>query len=54
LGAEQGKDYKVVKILNRPRLTPYIIKVNGKIIHMGSYVKKYSRNDVYNFTEPGQ
>ena len=54
LGAKQGKDYKVVKILNRPRITPYVIKVNGKIIHEGAYVKKYSRNDVYNFTELGQ
>ena len=54
LGAEQGKDYRVVKILNRPRLTPYVIKVNGKVIHEGAYMKKYSRNDIYNFTELGQ
>ena len=54
MGALPDTDYKVVKILNRPRLTPYTIKVNGKIIHTGKYVKKYARNDIYNFTEPGQ
>lgn len=50
-GAEMGKDYKVIKILARPHLTPYVIKVNGKIIHEGQYVKKYVRKDTYSFTE---
>ena len=50
-GATLGQDYKVNKVLPRPRLTPYIIKVNGTVIHEGVYVKKYTRNDIYNFTE---
>ena len=51
MGAEYGKDYKVVKILQRPRLTPYTIKVNGNIIHQGEYIKKYVREGLYSFTE---
>ena len=50
-GATLGQDYKVNKVLPRPRLTPYTIKVNGTVIHEGLYVKKYARNDIYNFTE---
>ena len=53
-GAKPDYDYKVTKILKRPTLTPYTIKVNGQIIHQGVYEKKYSRNDTYNFTEPGE
>ena len=49
--AEPGKDYKVVKILQRPRLTPYTVKVNGKIIHQGEYIKKYVRDCLYSYTE---
>lgn len=50
-GAEEGTDYKVVKILTRPQMKPYTIKINGQIIHQGMYCKKYVRNDTYNFTE---
>ena len=50
-GAEFGKDYPVTKVIARPSLTPYKIKVNGKIIHEGLYIKKYIRNNTYNFTE---
>ena len=50
-GAEMGQNYKVVKILNRPRDTPYKIKINGEIIHEGRYVKKYIRDNIYSFTE---
>ncbi len=53
-GAEKGHDYKVVKVLKRPRLEQYKIKVNGIIIHEGVCVKKYIRNGLYSFTEPGQ
>lgn len=50
-GAERDKDYKVNKILPRPRLTPYTIKINGQIVHQGEYVKKYVRDGMYSFTE---
>ena len=53
-GAERNHDYKVVKVLNRPKLVPFVIKVNGKVIHEGLYLKKYIRNENYNFTELGQ
>ena len=53
-GAKQETEYKLKKILPRPRLTPYTIKINGEIIHNGVYTKKYVRNDIYSFTEPGQ
>ena len=52
LGAEKGKDYKVTKIVKRPRLKDYTIKINGKIVYKGKYLKKYIRDDVYSFTEP--
>ena len=29
---------------------PFTVKVNGKVIYEGKYVKKYARNDTYNFT----
>lgn len=48
---EPGKDYKVIKVLQRPRLTPYTVKVNGEIIHQGEYIKKYVRDGLYSFTE---
>ena len=50
-GAEIDTDYKVTKILNRPRRIPYTIKVNGVMIHRGEYVKKYVRDGLYCFTE---
>ena len=51
LGAQHETEYKVEKILPRKIKTPYIIRVNGKIIHCGEYVKKYVRNNTYSFTE---
>lgn len=48
-GAFWGVDYKVNKILFRPVLHPFTIKVDGEEIYSGDYVKKYVRNDVYNF-----
>ena len=51
VGAEEDHDYKVTKILTRPKLTPYVIKINGQTVHQGTYYKKYARNDTYNFYE---
>lgn len=49
LGADWAKPYKPVKILPRPTLHPFSIKVDGTEVYSGEYVKKYVRNDVYNF-----
>lgn len=49
-GAEWDTDYKVEKILKREQKKPFTIKINGKPIYTGKYTKKYTRNDVYNFT----
>ena len=51
LGAEWNKDYKVIKILTRPVAKPFVIKINNQILYKGNYIKKYARNDIYNFTE---
>lgn len=48
-GADWGKNYKVNKVLARPVLHPFTIKINGIEIYKGEYVKKYVRSDVYNF-----
>ena len=48
-GAEWGKSYKVNKVLARPTLHPFTIKIDGVEIYSGEYVKKYIRSDVYNF-----
>lgn len=48
-GAEWSKNYKVNKILARPILHPFTIKIDGVEIYSGEYVKKYVRSDVYNF-----
>lgn len=48
-GAEWGKNYKVNKVLARPVLHPFTIKIDGVEIYNGEYVKKYVRSDVYNF-----
>lgn len=49
-GAQWASDYKVKKILPRVTEKPFTVKVNGKVIYEGKYVKKYARNDTYNFT----
>lgn len=49
LGGDWAKSYKVNKILARPVLKPFTIKVDGSVVYNGDYVKKYVRNDVYNF-----
>lgn len=53
-GAEWATDYKVRKILNRQQRKPFTIKVNGKILYYGEYIKKYVRNDTYSFTTIGE
>lgn len=49
-GASWATDYKVKKVLPRPIEKPFTIKINGQKVYEGNYVKKYMRNDVYNFT----
>lgn len=49
LGGQWNTAYKVNKILNRIVLKPFVIKVNGSVVYDGQYVKKYVRNDTYNF-----
>lgn len=51
MGAKWATDYTVQKVLKRPIKKPFIVKVNNKIVYQGEYIKKYARNDVYNFTE---
>lgn len=49
LGANWDTSYKVVKQLVRPIHHPFTVKVDGTEIYSGQYVKKYVRNDTYNF-----
>ena len=49
-GAKLATDYKVNKILKRPQIKPFIIKVNGNVLYKGQYIKKYTQNDKYYFT----
>lgn len=48
-GANWATDYKVNKILFRPMLHPFSIKVDGTEVYHGEYIKKYVRADTYNF-----
>ncbi len=48
-GAKWATAYKVNKILPRPVLHPFSIKVDGTEVFKGEYMKKYVRNDTYNF-----
>lgn len=49
LGAEIGKEYKVIRQLPRYQETPFAIKVDGETIYKGTYKKKYVRNGLYCF-----
>lgn len=49
-GAYYGTNYKVNKILPRVTIKPFTIKINGEAVFSGNYIKKYVRNDTYNFT----
>lgn len=48
--AEQATDYKVNKIIPRPKKIPFVVKINGKTLFEGEYTKKYQRNNTFNFT----
>lgn len=48
-GAKWETSYKVNKILNRPVRHPFTIKIDGVEVLSGEYVKKYVRNDNFNF-----
>lgn len=48
-GALWATNYKVNKILPRPVVKPFVIQLDGKDIYRGEFIKKYVRNDVYNF-----
>ena len=48
-GADWAKHYTVNKILARPIMHPFSIKVDGVEVLSGEYLKKYVRSDVYNF-----
>lgn len=48
-GANFDTTYKVKKVLMRPVLHPFTIKVDGVEVLSGEYLKKYVRSDVYNF-----
>lgn len=48
-GAKFATSYKVNKILPRIIKHPFSIKVDGTEVFSGEYVKKYVRNDTYNF-----
>ena len=52
--ASLNTDYKVKKIIPRITGKPFEIKVDGVTIASGKYVKKYVRNDEYNFTTVGK
>jgi len=48
-GAKLATHYKAVKILPRPVLHPFTIKMDGVEVFSGQYTKKFVRNDTYNF-----
>lgn len=49
-GAEYAMNYKVNKILPRIVAHPFSIKIDGKEIYTGEYIKKYVRKEAYSFT----
>ena len=48
-GGNWATDYKVNKILPRVIKKPFEIRLDGKTVFNGEYIKKYVRNDIYNF-----
>ena len=48
-GANWAMSYKVNKVLFRKVMKPFMIKVDGKEVFKGEYLKKYVREDTYNF-----
>jgi hypothetical protein len=49
LGAEIGKEYKVVSFLWRNNEKPLVIKVDNQVVYSGVYRKKYVREGLYSF-----
>ena len=49
-GAQWDTMYKVNKILYRQMPKPFTLRINGQDIINGTYIKKYVRNDIFNFT----
>lgn len=49
-GAKVNETYTLNKILPRIVPHPFAIKVDGKEIYHGEYLKKYARKDVFSFT----
>lgn len=49
LGAEIGKEYKVIPQLHRYPIEPLTIKVDGEIVYHEHYRKKYVRKGLYSF-----
>lgn len=52
MGANYATEYPIFRSIPREKITPYKIKVDGKIIHEGEYVKKYIREGLFSFTSP--
>lgn len=50
-GAIPETEYPKIRILERKHKTPYVIKINGKVLYQGEYMKKVTRNNVWCFTE---
>lgn len=48
-GTTWATNYKPNKILPRPVLHPFSVKMDGVEVFSGQYIKKFVRNDVYNF-----
>ena len=48
-GTTWATSYKPNKILPRPVLHPFSVKMDGVEVFSGQYTKKFVRNDVYNF-----
>ena len=50
LGGKIGIPYEAKRSIVRLIPRPFVFKVNGRVIYKGMYIKKYARNDTYNFT----
>jgi DNA polymerase III epsilon subunit-like protein len=51
-GAQWEQHYEVTRVLPRIVAHPFKIKVDGRVVLDGEYIKKYFRKDVYSFTTP--
>lgn len=50
LGAQWNTDYEVKRILERVIPKPFTIKFDKEVVFKGTYLKKNTRKDVWNFT----